>query len=189
MSVRANLFEIADPARSCAYPVEAGEERVFGFSPSSDFIQDVLDEVFVPVSDRSLGCGLGGGFSWPGCLSRGTVAIQAGAAGRDPVAQARSGVSEVAVPAERRRTVLIGVVGAQPMQVQCREFPEEFRVAMPVRRNDAGGKTVGAAEPVDPPVQLKKLGLQILCREQIPVDRMWRLRDVRDALEGVVGRR
>ena len=44
-------------------------------------------------------------------------------------------------------------------------------MAVPVRRYDAGGESVGVAEPVHPAVQFEQLGFEIGGGQQVPVDR------------------
>lgn len=84
-----------------------------------DVVGHELDEVLGPVDDGLLGRGLVDVrvFAGPDGLSRGAVAVEAGAAGRDPVAEAFAGVGEVAVPADGCGAVRFGVVGIQPVQV------------------------------------------------------------------------
>lgn len=61
-------------------------------------------EVVVAVDDDRLAVGsVVGRFSGPDGLAGGTVTIEAGAGGRDPVAKTFADISEVAVPAGRRR--------------------------------------------------------------------------------------
>ena len=99
-----------------------------------DLVDDVLDEVGVSVGDDGFVVGGLGVFAGPGGLAGGAASVQAGAGGGDPVAQAVAGVGEVAVPAQGCGTVLFGVAGAQSVQVQRGQFPDQFGVAMPVRR-------------------------------------------------------
>ena len=56
-----------------------------------DFIEDVAHEVFVAVGDRYLFDWLGRCFARPGGLPGVAVAVQAGAAGGYPVAEALAG--------------------------------------------------------------------------------------------------
>ena len=51
-------------------------------------------------------------------------------------------------------------------------------MAVPVWRYDACGESVGVAEPVHPAVQFQQLRFEIIGREQIPVDRVRRLRGI-----------
>mgnify|MGYP001020131423 CR=1 FL=1 len=152
--------------------VDGRVERVFGVLALVDLVEDELDEVFVAVGDRRLVHVISGFFARPGGLAGGTVAVQPGAGGSDPVAQALAGVGEVAMPAQWCGAVLVGVVGAQPVEVEGGEFPEEFGVAVPVGRDDGCGEPVGVAQPVDPPVQFQEFLLQVLGGEQVPVDRV-----------------
>ena len=92
-----------------------GIELGFGPAASYDVLDYELGEVPVAVADRNVLHGIGGWFSWPNCLPSGAVAVKARAGGGYPVVEALAGVREVAVPAERGRAVLVGVVGAEPM--------------------------------------------------------------------------
>lgn len=56
----------------------------------------------------------------PGGLPSGAITIQACSGSGNPVAEPVPCVGEVAVPPERCGAVLVGVVGAESMQVQCR---------------------------------------------------------------------
>ena len=71
-----------------------------------------MDEVGVSIGDDGFVVGGLGFFAGPGGLAGGSVAVEAGAGGGDPVAQAVAGVGEVAVPAQGCGAVLFGVVGA-----------------------------------------------------------------------------
>ena len=55
-------------------------------------------EVLVAVGDDDFLNRIGGFLARPGGVPRGTVAVQAGARGRDPIAKPLAGVGEVAVP-------------------------------------------------------------------------------------------
>lgn len=89
------------------------------------------------------------------------------------------GVSEVAVPADRGRTVLLRLVCAQPVLAQRRQLPGEFGMPVPQRWDDADAESVGVPQPVDPGVQLKPFDLRLLGGEQVPVDWSRGLRGVR----------
>jgi hypothetical protein len=83
------------------------------FAPAEVLI-DERHEVSTAVSDDGLGMiTVVGSFARPEGVPGGAVAIEFGAAGGDPFAEAFAGVGEVAVPAERCRAVLVGVVGAE----------------------------------------------------------------------------
>lgn len=67
-----------------------------------------------------------GFFAGPGGLSDGSVSVEAGVGGGDPVTQAMAGVGEVAVPVQGRGAGLFAVVGPQPLQVQRGQLPDQF---------------------------------------------------------------
>jgi hypothetical protein len=159
--------------------VESGIELVLGLAARGDIVEDELHEVLIPVSDDRVldrACRVLAG---PGGLPGRAVSVETGAGSGDPVAEPLAGVGEVAVPAQRRGAVLLRVVGGQPVQVQSAQLPQQLRVAVPERRNYRSRQPVGAAEPVDPAVQLQPLGLRFLAGQEVPVDRVRRLRDQR----------
>ena len=55
-----------------------------------------------------------------------------------------TGETRAAREAERGRCVLLGVVGREPVKVQCGQFPYEFRVVVPEWRHHRDGQTVGS---------------------------------------------
>lgn len=114
--------------------VQAGVEGVFGGLAFVDLVDDVLDEVGVSVGDDGLVLDGLGFFAGPCGLSGGTVSVEAGTGCGDPVAEEVAGVGEVAVSSQGCGTVLFGVIGAEPVQVQRGQFPDQFGVAMPVLR-------------------------------------------------------
>ena len=64
--------------------------------------------------------------------------------------------------------------------MQCRKFPEQFRVAMPKRRDDRRRQTVLGAKPIDPKVEFEKFLLQVMGSEEVPIDRVrWLCDEVR----------
>lgn len=153
-------------------------------STPPDIRDDELHEVGVAVRDLDFFDRAHRRFAWPGRLTCGAVAVEAGSGSGNPVVEAVACVGEVAMPAEGGGAVLLGVVGTEPVKVQGGEFPHEFGVPVPERRDHRGGQTIRAAEPVDPAVQLDPFGLGLLRGEHVPVDRMRRLGD--QLLGGVV---
>jgi hypothetical protein len=95
-----------------------------------------------PVGDDDVLDSIRWTFPWPSRLARRPIPLQAGTSCRHPVAKALSGVGEVAMPSQRRRAVLLGIVGAQPVHVQRGKLPHEFGVPMPERRNDGRREAV-----------------------------------------------
>ena len=121
-----------------------GMELGLGPAASSYVVADELGEVRVAVADRNVLHCIGGWFSRPGCLTGRPVSVKTCAGCCHPVVETLAGIREVAMPAERGRAVLVGVVGAEPMQVQCRELPDQLGVSVPERWHD------GRWEPIRP---------------------------------------
>ena len=82
---------------------------------SGDVSNDKSRKVVVAVFDHDILDRLGGRFSRPDSLPRGSITLESRPRRRYPVVETLSGVGEVTVPAEWCRTVLIRVVGAEPM--------------------------------------------------------------------------
>ena len=120
-------------------------ERCLCFAPPSHVVDDELHEVLVTIPNDDIFDGVGRLFARPRSLPRRSVSLQPRARHRDPVAEPLAGIREVTVPAERGGDVLVGVVGAEPVQVQRGEFPDEFGVSMPERRHNGCQQPVGAS--------------------------------------------
>ena len=95
--------------------------------------------------------------------------------GRDPFPQPVAGLSEVAVPRQAAPRAALRVVGVEPVGVQRGEFPDQFVVAVPVRRDHRRRQPVGQPQPVHPRVEVEPLGLGLVGGQQVPVDRAQRL--------------
>lgn len=111
-------------------------ESNLGGAATGDVVDDKAHEVVVAVGDLYFFDCVCRRLARPGGLPCRSVAVEPGARRGDPVVETLAGVGEVSVPAEGRGAVLVGVVGAKPVQVECGEFPDQFRVAVPERRND-----------------------------------------------------
>src|SRR3954463_14778533 len=99
----------------------------------ADVVAQEGDEVLVAVRDADLRCGFGCWFPGPGGLPGWAVAVQAGAAGPDPVAEPAAGVREVAMPDAGCGRGRVGVVAVQPVGVQRGELPDQLVVSVPQR--------------------------------------------------------
>jgi hypothetical protein len=130
-------YEVATPNSGTGRGDPVGlRERVLSQSAAINVVNDEPYEVLIAVTDHDVLDGGGGRLAWPGGLPCRPVAVEPGTRGGDPVVKTLAGVGEVAVPAEGCGAVLVGVVGAEPVQVECGEFPDKFGVAVPERRND-----------------------------------------------------
>ena len=160
-----------ESARVCA-----SMKRSLGFAASVDVLDDEQHEVLVAIADDNVFDRVGRRFPWPRSLPRRPVPLQPGPRHCHPVAEPLAGIREITVPAERGGAVLVGVEGAEPVQVERGEFPDELWVPMPEWRHDGCWQPVGASYPVHPPVEFDPFGFGVVGAEEIPVDRMWGLR-------------
>ena len=124
-------------------------ERFLGSLTFGDLVEHELHEVFGTVGDDDILDRRGWVLAGPARLPCRSVSVEPGAGRRYPIAEPGAGVGEVAVPSQRRGAVLLGVVGAQPVQVERREFPDQFGVPMPERRDrrSPAGRRCGEATP------------------------------------------
>src|SRR3954452_4441482 len=131
-------------------PTRDGPRAVLDAKAGGHVLQDERDEIGVAVLDQLFR----GRHAWvlpgPGRDPGGPIAVEFGAAGRDPLAQPVAGIGEVAVPRQRRRRRAVWVVGVEPVRVQGRQFPDQFVVAVPERRDYGRREPVRRAQPVDP---------------------------------------
>ncbi len=86
------------------------DERVLDCPPSRDVFDDEPAEVSCPIDDRDLFDRRRRFLPGPSRLTCSSVAVEARAAGRDPVVQAFAGLGEVLVPAEGSGAMLFFVV-------------------------------------------------------------------------------
>ena len=103
-------------------------------SASGNVGHDVLDEVEVTIVDHFLDDRGERLFAWPTCLTGRSVPVEPGTGGLDPVAKSPTGFGEVTMPDQWPAGVLLGVVGTEPVRVQCGQLERQLRVAMPARR-------------------------------------------------------
>ncbi len=143
----------------------ASRECCLDLAPLGDV--DELHKVLVTITDDDVFHRVGRQFTWPSSLPRRPVAFQPRPRDRDPVAKPLAGIGEVTVPAEWGGAVLVGVVGAEPVQVQRGELSDEFGVPMPERRHDGCWQTVGAPQPVHPAVEFDPFGLGVVGAEEV----------------------
>ncbi len=148
-------------------------------SPSGDIVGDELHEVLIAITDHCVVDGFGVRLAGPSCLAGRSVAIQPCPGRRDPVVESLACVGKVAVPAKGGRAVLVGVVGAEAVQVQCGELPNELGMAMPEGRHDGRRESVRPSQPIHLAVELDPLDFSFLGGEQVPVDGVRRLGDER----------
>ena len=99
---------------------EAAVELFLSVVAAPNIVQNEADEVGVAVGYDRLLDRFARVFSRPYGLTGRSVAIQPGAGCGYPVTQALPCIDKVAVPAQWGRAVLVRVLGAQPVQVQCR---------------------------------------------------------------------
>lgn len=166
------MVEIACPCAG-SNRGNASRECGLGLAPLGDVVDDELHKVLIAITDDDVSHGVGRQFTEPSRPPCCPVSIEPRARDRDPVAKPLADISEVAVQAERGRAVLVRVVGAEPVQVQCGEFPDQFRVPMPERRHDGCRQPVGAPQPVHPAVEFDPVGFGfgVVGAEEVPVDR------------------
>ena len=107
-----------------------------------NLVDDELHEVGIAVSDDLLDVFDRVILTGPDCQPCGPVSIETGATRGHPVAEPLPRVSEVSMPAQWGRAVLVRVIGAEPVQMQRSQFPDEFGMAVPKRRNYCRRKSV-----------------------------------------------
>jgi hypothetical protein len=107
----------ADPAHRGSWRVGASVQPGLGFAAPRDIVHHELHEVLFTIADHDVLDDIRGCIAWPSGLTGRSVALESGARCCYPVVEALPGVGEVAVPAEWGGAVLVGVVGAEPVQV------------------------------------------------------------------------
>src|SRR5690606_12931628 len=106
---------------------------IFGGLACLNLVDDELHEVGIAVSDDLLDDLDRAILTGPDRQPCGPVSIETGATRGHPVAQTLLRVSEVSMPAQWGRAVLVRVIGAEPVQMERRQLPEQLGVSVPER--------------------------------------------------------
>lgn len=154
--------------------VDASVKGIFGGFAYLNLVDDELHEVGIAVSDDLLDVFDSVILTGPDCQPCGPVSIETGAACGHPVAQPLPRVSEVSMPAQWGRAVLVRVIGAEPVQMERRQLPEQLGVSVPEWWDHRRWEPVLQSEPVHPAIEFKQLLFEVVRGEQVPIDWVWR---------------
>src|SRR5699024_2809602 len=156
-----------------------------------DGFGDERDEVGAPVRDgpfARVGSGEVFGFAaWPFGDPGGPVAVDAGAGGAHPGAEAFAACGELGVPDDAHVAFGLLVVAGEPVLPESGQLPQQFTVPVPHRWDLLGGEPVFVAEPVDPFVEVEEFLLEIFRGEFAPVDRARDRAELGAEVFGVLG--